>query len=205
MYGPFLDGLGLGGSSEGGAEILTAEEEGRAKKDMSPWAMLDHAEVDAEVDADDVEAVADAGSAQSASRRPHKVCHNMRPQRAAQRRRCSPRRLSQRPPPPTSCPASLATPQPSKVPYTGRTTPHGTPSPRHFLGSHHSRQALLQQRPAMANLQRRRSGRSQARLSRSTRLPLVSAMADLSMQISSTPSRLTLARARTSTPSWSTS
>ena len=35
---PFLagDGFGLAGSSEGGAEILTAAEEGRAKKDMSP-------------------------------------------------------------------------------------------------------------------------------------------------------------------------
>ena len=40
---PFLAGFGLGGSSEGGAEILTAAEEGRAKKDMSPWAMLDGA------------------------------------------------------------------------------------------------------------------------------------------------------------------
>ena len=60
MYGPFFDGFGLAGSSEGGAEILTAEEEGRAKKDMSPWAMLDQAEDDAGVDADEGEPVLDA-------------------------------------------------------------------------------------------------------------------------------------------------
>ncbi len=36
--GPFkvLEGLGLSGSSAVGAVILTAEEEGREKKDMSP-------------------------------------------------------------------------------------------------------------------------------------------------------------------------
>ena len=98
MYGPFFDGFGLAGSSEGGVEILTAEEEGRAKKDMSPWAMLDQAEDDAGVDADEGEPVLDADQHSQrgdAHTTPAKIYAHIRgvnsPLRTVHRRRSLPR------------------------------------------------------------------------------------------------------------------
>ena len=170
---PFLAGFGLGGSSEGGAEILTAAEEGRAKKDMSPWAMLDGAAATATMAGGRrsgeretlgerragqcLEAVAGPPPLSNPVSRPQ-TPDKPRPKHAPTHPPALPR-LSRPPPPPPPpptlppWPASPATSPPSRPPSSGSTTPPGTPSP-----------PSTPLPPPPTPTQRRRSGQSRARL-----------------------------------------
>ena len=129
------------------------------------------------------------------SRRPS-LCHlPLRPHRA------------RRSPPPSYCSptpislswlASPAMPQHSRPLSNARTTRRGAPNPRPFS-------LVARPRPTQTPTQRRRKGQSQARLFRSHRLPLVRAMADLPVQMSSSRSPRTPGPAQTSTLSSSIS